>query len=167
MDDIDTIKIKAMIEGVENLSVKYRHYFADTKVSRYLTLNIEKHYSRIYVSDDSDNYVLGLISKLDKIISGKKSVRRTLISPKVMLPGIIILSLISVITSSTLPGKLSIPLTVLSFLPSILAIIWSILGLTTKRTNIVYLTYSQDRSSFFKRNKDQVILALTFGLGGT
>jgi hypothetical protein len=172
-DDIDTIRKQILKEEVDKFSIKYQQYFSDTKTSRYLTLEIDGYLSRIYVSDSSDNYTLGLMSKIDKIILEKKSIRRTLMRPKVYISGTLILLIVSLILDFTIHWEypfhsiLTISLAVLTFFPSVLMVIWLILRITTKKTNVIYLINSQDRTSFFKRNKDQIILALTFGLIGT
>lgn len=168
-------KAEARIKGkkIEDFSVRLSQYSPDTKISRLLSVEINRSRARVYLSDDTDNYLLGLASKLDRIFLAKKSIGRTLTNPKVWVPLISILLGTFIILLVTLPWKFSdhstqsTTLMIITFLPLILTCIGIVFfPIIFIKGNVIYLEYSQNRTNFFKRNKDQIIFALTFGIIG-
>lgn len=168
-------KAEARIKGkkIEDFSVRLFQYFPDNKTHRSLSVEINRNHARVYLSDDTDNYLLGLASKLDRILLGKKSIGRTLINPKVWVPLISILLGTFFILFVTLPWKFSdhstksTTLMIINFLPLILTCIGVIFVIAIfSKGNVIYLEYSRNKTNFFKRNKDQIIFALTFGVIG-
>src|SRR5438034_155396 len=75
---LDAVEAKTQKNTIEDLSVRLSQYSPDTNTSRLLSVEINRSRAWVYLSDDTDNYLLGLASKLDRIFQAKKSIGRTL-----------------------------------------------------------------------------------------
>ncbi len=129
-----------------SVSISFRESFASLRV-RSLPDNL-----------NSD----GLFSRLEEIICKREKGHKWIYS----IVSYWIACLISVLISLSLPGK-TFPVIFLWGLIAICTLLYfTLLYINVKRHSIIWLTYSHDQKPFWKRNKDQLILATVSALLG-
>lgn len=131
----------------------------------------------LYIADKSDTVSLGIFEKIKAIIKNRKRRFRWLWSGAVLgvLMTLIVFSLAGTLYSLAVLNSRSGSSNLLTdqlalYLPLILvsSIILFIIGLrnSLKTFTIIHLTYKKDNPSFFKRKKDDIILAVISAIIG-
>ncbi|HYT41010.1 MAG TPA: hypothetical protein VEP90_01570, partial [Methylomirabilota bacterium] len=160
-------------QKITYFSVKHHHHYHEEQPyrSELLELDLTPGSAWLYLSNNTDTYLLGVASQIDMIVSGKKSAQSVLSSPRVYFPGIVILFILATIFNF-LPWKYSdhsvrsILFMSIATTPLVINTVWSIwCGYTlTKKHALIYLIRSTSKTNFLSRNRDQIILAFTVGI---
>ena len=166
ISDIDKIKRKT----VTKFSINHHHYTQE-KLYRSVSLDLDRDHAMLYVSNDADTNLLGIASQIDTFLLKKKNVAGFLTSPIVAVLGTAIPAILFFVFSS-ISWKYSdhslnsVLLMTLTFTWPIVAIVWTVWTayVRSRKYTLIYLMDSTSKTSFFSRNKDQIILALTVGI---
>jgi hypothetical protein len=129
-----------------------------------LTLDLTNDNASLRVSNENDTYLRGIASQIDSILSGRK---RKIINFLFSVPIIILIAflislpaaiILSLPWSFNKQPSLAISLTLIVILLIILAILWFIwaFNIEFKKHVVIYLINSNERSSFFSRNRDEI-----------
>jgi len=156
LDDISEIK------DIDKQKVSYFHI--SSTLQAYLSLS-SKSANFVLINED-DLKLRGLETKIDQIFAGRKSAWDILNSPWVFIPHIIITVCVIIWWLSSLTF-LSLSLTflastvgvmILGFFP--LCISYLLKYIDSNKHCVIFLCNPEERSNFFKRNKDRLIIGL-------
>jgi len=164
---------------IREFSIVVHQWYRQETPTRLETLNLQLGYEilgpNIYLSDDSDTHLLGLLSRLDSIVSKRKSKIRFLVSYWTIIIGSIFLSFLASILTNLIGQQLYPhpiqPVTyvyIIWALDIVLITLWNIwvYYMKTKRHVIIYLTDFHSRPRFLRRNRDVILLILGIVLSG-
>ena len=130
----------------------------------FLSVDFSRNSARIYLSDEDDIKLRGLADKIADILSERKSYLRFFANP--WTPNLI--CLIGFILIFSLSKEVKTPLYLFPFYILFIGL-WYFWGIkiATKKHSLIYLYDYSSAPSFFKRNKDRILLAiLSAAIGG-
>lgn len=162
LDDISEIK------DIGKQEVSYFHI--TSTLQAYLTLS-SKSANFVLINED-DLKLRGLETKIEQILAKRKSAWNILNSPWLYIPYIIITVCVIIWWLSSLTF-LSLSLTflasivgvmILGFFP--LCISYLLKYIDSNKHCVIFLCNSEERSNFFKRNKDRLIIGLVIAIIG-
>jgi hypothetical protein len=166
--DLDNIHKK----HITNFSLAYHHSDknAPFRGGGLLSLALTHDNAWLYLSNDTNYYLLSFAAQLDAILSKKRTVLGLLTQAKVSLLGSLLVFTFGVIGGFITwpysdPFGHSILLISLIFL-TFIGWAWIMFAgyINMYKHTIILLTYSTAKTNLFSRNKDQIILAVTVGL---
>jgi len=124
----------------------------------YISLNISKISIKLYISDKDNIKLSGIFSKIDAILTKRRSFLRILASKWMQIPFL----LMHVLTLWFYPDEYKIQKVLLIISIAILAVLWFLWAYNTdkKRHGLIYLLNSHSKISFLKRNRDKIFLII-------
>jgi hypothetical protein len=153
------------ISEIVRIGKQKTSYFRISANNPFMSLQISAISARLEFLDEDDIRLCGIASKIDSILTRRRSLLRILDSKWAQLPWYIVLFL----TFVFFPLEYKVRVKLLPITLIVLYSLWLFLGyrVSTKKHSLIYLYDSYSRLGFFRRNKDQILLVV-FGavIGG-
>jgi len=155
------------LDDFSELSKINKENIVDFKISAhdpYLSVDFSGDSVSIFLSDEDDIKLRGLADKIGDILSERKSYFLRFFA-NTFAPNLLTLISLILIFSLIKESKTQLFLILFCILFTLLWFLWAF-KISTKKHTLIYLYDHSSTSSFFKRNKDNIFLAVLSALTG-